>query len=159
MCLWYFNSLKILYNAHALPHLHYCTPVWCNKYPTHLLPLFRIQKKILRIVTKSDYFDHTQPLFKEHNILKLFDINKLHIRIFMYMQLNSGDITLQQLHHNYPTRAREHLRTPQHSLTIFKHSLSYSGPIIWNFIPEQIKTLPTLHSFNKHFKKHLLLQY
>ena len=112
-----------------------------------------MQKKILRIVTKSDYFDITQSLFKEHNILKLFDINKPQIGIFMYKQLNSGDITLQQLHHNYPTHARKHLCTPQHSLTIFKHSLSYSSTIILNSVPEKIKTLPTLHSFKKRFKK------
>ena len=45
--------LKILYNAHVIPHLQYCVPIWCNTYPTHLLPLIRLQKKIIRIVTKK----------------------------------------------------------------------------------------------------------
>ena len=39
------HVLTILYNAHVLPHLQYCIPIWCNTYPSHLLPLFRLQKK------------------------------------------------------------------------------------------------------------------
>lgn len=39
------HVLKIIYNAHVLPILSYCIPIWCNTYPTHLLPLFRLQKK------------------------------------------------------------------------------------------------------------------
>lgn len=35
----------ILYNAHFLPPLQHCTPIWCNSYPTHLLHLFRLQNK------------------------------------------------------------------------------------------------------------------
>ncbi len=29
------NVLKTVYNAHALPILRYCMPIWCNTYPTH----------------------------------------------------------------------------------------------------------------------------
>ncbi len=35
-----FYVLHILYYAHVLPHLMYCTPIWANTYSTHLLPLF-----------------------------------------------------------------------------------------------------------------------
>ena len=69
--------LKTLYDAHVLPHIQYCTPIWCSTYLTHLLPLFKLQKKVICTITNSDYFEHTQPLFKKktNNILKLFDIN------------------------------------------------------------------------------------
>ena len=79
--------LKTLYYAHVLPHIQYCTPIWCSTYPTHLLPLFRLQKKIIRIITNSDYFEHIQLLFKNNNILKLVDINKLQIAIYMFKLL------------------------------------------------------------------------
>lgn len=29
--------LKALYNAHVLPHFQYCSPIWCNTNPTHLV--------------------------------------------------------------------------------------------------------------------------
>ena len=75
--------LKMLYNAHILPHLYYCAPVWCSTYPTHLLPLIRLQKKIVRIITHSSFLEHTNPLFKEFSILKLFDLNKTYIASYM----------------------------------------------------------------------------
>ncbi len=39
------NIMKTFYDAHVLPHFHYCTPIWCTTYPTYLLSLFRMQKK------------------------------------------------------------------------------------------------------------------
>ena len=153
------DVLKILYNAHILPVLYYCTPIWGNTYPTNLIPLFRLQKKILRIITNSGYWDHTKPLFKSTNILTLFDLNKLYTAIYMYKTSNNNQITLVSAQHNYPTRTRANLRIPQHNLSIFKHSLSYNCPITWNSIPENIKLLPTLNSFKKQYKMYLLSSY
>ena len=153
------NVLKILYAAHVLPHLQYCTPIWCNTYPTHLLPLVRLQKKIIRIITNSGYFDHTQPLFKNTSILKLFDINKSQIAFYMYKLVKRGDSINLLPQHDYPTRTREHLRVPQHNLTVFQHSLAYSGPKIWNNIPDSIKALSTPSSFKRHYKQYILSQY
>ena len=151
--------LKILYNAHVLPHFHYCTSIWCNTYPTHLLPLVRLQKKIVRIITNSDFLAHTQPLFIKTNILKLFDINKLQIGTYMYKHQYSHVITTLQASHEYPTRTRSYLRTPLHNTTLFQHSLSYSGPKVWNSIPQHIKSRPSLRSFKRQFKNHILAQY
>ena len=152
--------LKTLYNAHILPHLYYCTSVWCSTYPTHLLPLFRLQKKVIRIITNSDFFEHTQHLFKETNILKLFDINKVQTATQMFKVLkNQSDPTFTELQHNYPTRTRDLLRISQHSLTIFQHSFSFMGPKIWNSIPIEIKNKPNPKLFSKHYKKYLLTQY
>ena len=155
------NVLQVMYNAHVLPHLQYCTPIWCNTYPTHLLSLFRLQKKIIRIITHSDYYEHTQPLFKEMNILKLFDINKLQISIDMYKSINVRNMPASVLlpQYDYPTRARENLRIPQHKLSIFQHSLAYSGPKTWNSVPIYIQQLRTLYLFKKHYKKHIIAQY
>ena len=151
--------LKVFYNAHVLPHLLYCSPIWCSTYPTHLLPLFRLQKKIMRIITNNDYFEHTQPLFKNNSILKLFDINKLQIAIYMYkLQHNNHNRTNTTLQpqHNYPTRTRNNLIIPAHNLTIYQHSLSYLGPKIWNAFPQEIKTKQSLYTFIKHYKNYII---
>ncbi len=143
--------LKTFYNVHVLPHLQYCSPIWCSTYPTHLLPLFRLQKKIIRIITNSDYFDHTQPLFKTNSILKFFDINKLQIAIHMFKSLhNTDNATLQHQQHNYLTRTRNNLIIPNHNLTLYQHSLAYLGPKTWKAVPQQLKNLQALHSFKKH---------
>ena len=124
------DVLKMLYNAHVLPHLHYCTPVWCSTYPTHLLPLFKLQKKIIRITTKSDYFAHTQPLFKETNLLTLFGINKLQIGTYMYKKSKIATSVILNPQHTYFTSTHEDLRVPAHNLTVFQHSLAYLAPKI-----------------------------
>lgn len=103
------DVLKILYNAHVLPHLYYCTAIWCSTYPTHLLPLFRLQKRIIRIITNSDFFAHTQSLFKETNSLKLFDVNKLQIGIYMYKKIKSDETVSLQPQHAYFTRTHENI--------------------------------------------------
>lgn len=129
----------ILYNAHVLPHLQYCIPIWCNTYPTHLIPI-QIAEKNNRIITFSDYFAHAQPLFKETNILKLFDINKMQIGIQMYQQIKDRNNTAIRHQYNYPTRTRDNLSIPLHHLTIFQHSLSFTGLKTWNSIPEHIRS-------------------
>ncbi len=108
--------LNILYYAHVLPHLMYCTNIWANTYSTHLLPLFILQKKIIRVITNNNYFAHTQPLFKQNKILKLFDINKLQIAIYMYKKTQTNNDINEPLH-QYPTRTRQNLRIPAHNLT------------------------------------------
>ena len=154
------NVMKTLYDAHVLPHFYYCTPIWCTTYPTHLLPLFRIQKKIIRIITDSYYLEHTQPLFKEIRTLKLFDINKLEIAAYMFKMINSANTaTLQHPIHNYLTRTHQNISIPAHNLTIFQHSLSYLGPKTWNALPEHIKILPSISSFKKHLRNYILEQY
>ena len=153
------HVLKILYHAHILPHFSYCIPIWCNTYPTHLLPLLRLQKKIIRIITNSYHLEHTQPLFKDTNILNLFDLNKVQIAIYMFNILKSTHNTTLQPQHNYLTRTRENLTTPQHNLTIFRHSLSYSGPVLWNSLPNNIKLLPTISSFKNQYKRYLIANY
>lgn len=74
------HVLKILYYAYVLPYLSYCIAIWCNTYPTHLLPLFRLQKKIVRIITKSDHLEHTTT-FQSDQHFKTFDLDKIQIGI------------------------------------------------------------------------------
>jgi len=46
---------------------------WGNTYQTYLQSLFVLQKKAIRIITFSGSFERTSPLFKDLNVIKLFD--------------------------------------------------------------------------------------
>ena len=131
--------------------------IWCNTYPTHLLPLFRLQKKIIRSINNRDYYEHTKPLFKNTNILTLFNLNKPHIGIHMFKALN-GHIQVLQPNHNYPTRSYENLNVSLHPISLYQHSLSYTGHKLWNTIPQHIKKQPILTSFKNCLKKYILFQ-
>ena len=83
---YYLNSKTLLdlYYALVYPFLTYCIIAWGNTYQTSLQPLFVLQKKAIRIITFSSFFEHTGPLFKDLNVIKLFDEVTFHIAVFMY---------------------------------------------------------------------------
>lgn len=62
--------LRTIYYAHVYPLLTYCNPIWCTTYPTYLIPLKLQLKKIVRIITNSNFLECTNPLFKETKIIK-----------------------------------------------------------------------------------------
>ena len=80
-------------------------------------------------------------VFKNTNILTLLNLNKLHIGIHMFKTLN-GHIQVLQSNHNYPTRSNQNLNVPLHTISLYQHSLSYTGPKLWNTIPQHFKTQP-----------------
>ena len=58
----HFLSSKILRNLYytlVYPYLQYGNTIWANTYPSRLDAIRKIQKKILRIITFSNYKDHT----------------------------------------------------------------------------------------------------
>ena len=70
-CLTRTETLLTLYNSWILPCLQYCSIIWASTYSTHLLPLLRLQKKAIRIITNSPPRAHSYPLFKTLQILEI----------------------------------------------------------------------------------------
>ena len=46
--------------------------------------LATLQKHAIRIINNKGYRNHTDPIFKSQNILKIVDIYKLHVSLCMY---------------------------------------------------------------------------
>ena len=82
------HSLRSLYCTLILPYLNYCAENWGNTYPSNLYKIFLKQKKVIRIICKASYYDHTNLLFKGLNLLKLEDLIKLKNAIFMFKVSN-----------------------------------------------------------------------
>ena len=59
--------------------------VWGSTYQSNLSCVFILQKKIIRIISKVSFDSHTDVLFKEHGILKFFDIYFYQIGKLMYL--------------------------------------------------------------------------
>ena len=59
-------TLKVLYNSLILPHLQYGILLWGKQASE--LALF--QKRAVCVVVKAKYLTHTDPIFKELNLLK-----------------------------------------------------------------------------------------
>ena len=68
--------LRILYNSLILPNLQYCILLWGFKSDR----LLKLQKRAVRIITRSKYNAHTEvtePLLKTLNLLKIKHITKI----------------------------------------------------------------------------------
>ena len=83
---YYLNSQTLLdlYYAPVYPFLTYCIIAWGNTSQTSLQPLIVLQKKAIRIRNFSSFYEHTSPVFKDFNVIKLSDEVTFHIAVFMY---------------------------------------------------------------------------
>ena len=77
--------LKSIYNTLILPHINYCILSWGSQIDRiHLL-----QKRAIRNISKSNFRAHTEPLFKEHNLLKVQDIYYIAVLKFYFKLVNN----------------------------------------------------------------------
>jgi hypothetical protein len=142
--------------------------VWvCNVSNQNTLKsIFVIQKRVIRNISKSRFKDHTPPLFKKLNALTIYDIASLQISQFMYKS-NRQLLPLHFLNffqtnstvHNYNTRQSQNIHLLAASCSKKLNTIKHLGPRNWNKLPNKIKSAPSLPSFTKMLRNHLLSAY
>ena len=80
------SILKSIYNTLILPNINYCILSWGSQIDK----LYLLQKRAIRNISKSDFRAHTEPLFKEHNLLKVQDIYHMAILKFYSKLINDN---------------------------------------------------------------------
>ena len=78
------DVLTNLYYSLFYPHIIYCIHVWGQAPESHINPIIILQKKIIRIITSSNYLVHSTPLFYKTKILKICDVFKFVVATHMY---------------------------------------------------------------------------
>ena len=78
------NCLKLIYFSHIHSHLNYCSNIFSLLSTKHLNRVTILQKKAIRIVCKTGYRSHTNPLFLRTGILPFKDIIQANSLSFMY---------------------------------------------------------------------------
>ena len=116
--------------------------------------LNKIQKKAIRIITSNKYNSHTEPLFKQLNMLKLEDLLKLQ-QLKFYFKFNEGslpvylqnwDITPNARVHNYNTRELGCIHTFKVKHEFAQKCLKYNLPKLINDTPKRVKDKINTHS-------------
>ncbi len=125
------NTLKLIYYALVYPYLIYGNLTWGNTYKSRIQKIMNIQKKIVRLMTFKSYVEHSEPIFKDLNILDIFKINDYLTALFMfrYHHLNNLPdffknyfVTNNQIHeHN--TRNASKLHKCYKRTNYVKHTL------------------------------------
>ena len=99
--------------------------------------------------------------------LSVRNLIKLDIGIFIYKELNNvhpertNTIFRKVVNiDSYKTRSvtSNNLFIPRRNTQNFQKTMSYSGSVQWNEIPDEIRMTQTLEGFKGKFKKHLAAQ-
>ena len=78
------SVLTTIYYSMIHPYISYGLMLWGSAYKSNLHVIEILQKKAIRNVHKAKYNDHTIPLFHSSKILKLEDMYKLQLLMFMF---------------------------------------------------------------------------
>ena len=119
--------LKQIYYSLIQSYLNYNICCYLGTSNTHINRLFLLQKRAVRIISGASFFDHTDPLFFSNKILKIHDLYKLNVALYMYERSDNDDYHRD---HQYNTRYRNDLRPHRPRLTATENSLRVIGPNI-----------------------------
>ena len=140
------KALTSLYYALEHPHLLYCNTIMNCTSGKNIVKITKLQKKAIRIVTKSKVNAHTAPLFADLKILpfeKLSLQSKLHfmhsIR-YNYAPKSFSNVFACNNDRNieYELRNNDEYTLPAVRIEYFKRFPLYSFPQAWNTLGDLI---------------------
>ena len=155
--------IVMLYNTLILPHFNYCVMAWgyqCNR-------IIKLQKRALRIISKSKYNAHTEPLLKLHNILKIPDILTLQTLKFFY-KFNKNELPAYMQNwplipsnaiHQHNTRRADNIHMFRCHHTFAQKTLRFNIVHTVNDAPQNVFNkfnTHSLHGFSYYLKSILL---
>jgi hypothetical protein len=123
------EALKIIYFAYVI--------FWGNS--VHSIKIFRIQKKIIRIMGKLRSRDSCRNTFKTIKILPFY--SQYIFSILIYIINNRHLFITNQEVRNVNTRSNLKFHVPGSNLAKFQKGLYYSGIKLFNHLPSSIRSL------------------
>ena len=157
------DTLITLYYSFIYPYLNYANIVWGSSNKTTLVPLVKLQKKAIRIISSATKTTSSGLLFSKYRILTIDELYTLNVGSFMHSFL-TGKIpkpfqdmfTLNSNIHSYQTRQSSQFHTPVGRTTLSYRSIKFKGVSVYNKLSTKINTQCSTKTFKKHVKKLLL---
>ena len=154
-----FDSRVLFYKAYIQPHIDYCNIVWGGASIHKTDGILKLQKRACKVILGEQYttFDNAMATINSLTVHQRILLNKAK---FMYKVHNNQIPSYISDTFSYRENSYVHLRfrndktdfhIPRPRLEMFKQSMLYSGPKIWNGIPVSIRNSSTLHNFAHKF--------
>ena len=158
------GCLKQLYFAYFDSHLSYCNLVWYPMLPKKLQDsLFRLQKRLVRTLSKVALNVHCMPLFQKHGILTIEDSVKIsHCKLIHRVVNDSCAKPLIRIFRHDSSRGLSrnvNLTVPRHTLNGINRSFLCRSIYAWQTIENSIKQVLNVKLFSKKLKKEMLKKY
>ena len=147
------NTALKIYGALIPPHFDYCSSVWDGLNITLNDKLQKLQNRAARVITKSQYDASPATFLVSWD--NLLTRRKKHKAILMFKTIN--DLTPFYLHELFESGSTGYnLRNSEHTLFVskprtnyWKRSFSYSGAVLWNELPQNVRTTCSLSQFKR----------
>ena len=154
------TALKCIYYSLVYSHLIYGISIWGGTYQTHLDPLIKAQKRIVRTISLANRDAHTAPLFNELHLLTFNNIYKLFTTILAFKCINMNYVTelctpVRAIHQRNTRQSLYNLRKPPSRRVLLDKSVLCMVPSLWNSLPNNIKSCQTLNQFKLNVKLYL----
>ena len=171
------NTAKCVANAFVGSKLDFCNSLYNGISQNNLSKLQRIQNTLCRIVARVPRRDHITPhLFKLH-WLPIRERILFKTCVIIYKTLDSNQPLYLKHHlvpwtptHSYSTRSSKNIvlspkldcpyydRNTYKSYFHLKNSFYFSAPRLWNDLPVNLRSAPSLSSFRRQLKTYLFLK-
>jgi len=127
----------MVYYAYVHSLMSYGINFWGNS--SHYIEIFKIQKRVIRIITKSGSKTSCRQLFKQLEILPLQ--SQYILSTLQFVIKNKNLYTNNQNIHIINTRFNLDLHLPICNLTLYQKGAYFSGIILFNHLPLSLKRL------------------
>ena len=133
----------------------YCSLVWDGLSDQLSDKLQKLQNRAARVILKANYGTSSSLLLDILKWDKLVIRRKKHKAIMMFKSLNEqAPVYLQNLFHerstDYDLRNSFHkLTLPRPRTNYLKRSFSYSGALLWNSLPENVREIKSVRKFKE----------
>ena len=155
------NEHRLLYyKSYIQPHFNYCNVIWGNASNSNVTRMNRLQIRACKLIhVLGNEYDDFESAKATLNILSFEQSVFVSKAKIMYKVANGlvqqyiCDLFTRRSEVAHGTSLRsitnQNFAIPKPKLTLYKESISYSGPVIWNNIPNDIRYLSNVSSFSK----------
>jgi exonuclease III len=160
--------LRTIYLSLFLSHLTYGITAWGKCAGAEMKHLQVLQKKSIRIISKSRFNSHVDPICKNLRLLKLDDLFLLNCCKLYYKSLNgmlksyfNEQLLPNTAIYNYSTRRRNDIHQHNIRRTVQSQSLNFKVSSAWNDLPPNLKANhnKSIHTFTKLLKTYYISKY
>ena len=145
--------LESFFNSHIMPHINFSSTVWVGCSEIHLSKLNSFHRRAAKLLNpdKNLTTDEKQKALSILRLQRQLDFNKALLMFKANRNMVPSCITSLFSECNNRT-IRCILPNPR--IDLYKASLAFSGPSVWNTLPVAIKTVGAIGRFKSELHKH-----
>ena len=152
------NARILFYKAYIQPHFDFCNVIWGGTISNNLHKLSVLQKRACKLIFGQSYVTVSSAL-EMMNCINIHERIMLQKARFMYkVSTGTAPVYISDLfendyivHTHLRYSSSRNFKIPRPKLELFRGAMSYSGPAIWNKIPESIRCSNTIETFTSNF--------